>query len=97
MSGGIAFVHDPDGDFHTRFNDGMADLENLVEQEDIDLLQGLLTEHLERTGSGPAQRILDNWQASIGEFRKVMPRDYRRVVMERAQRAAAELVAVPNG
>ena len=97
MSGGIAFVHDPDGDFHIRFNDGMADLENLVEPEDIDLLHGLLVEHLERTGSGPAQRILDNWQASIDEFRKVMPRDYRRVLQERAQRAAAELVAVSNG
>ena len=97
MSGGIAFVHDPDGDFNIRFNDGMADLEDLVEQEDIDLLHALLAEHLERTGSGPAQRILDNWQASIGEFRKVMPRDYRRVLQERAERAAAELVAVPNG
>ena len=97
MSGGIAFVHDPDGDFNIRFNDGMADLEDLVEQEDIDLLHGLLAEHMERTGSGPAQRILDNWQASIGEFRKVMPRDYRRVLQERAERAAAELVAVPNG
>ena len=97
MSGGIAFVHDPDGDFNIRFNDGMADLEDLVEQEDIDLLHALLAEHLDRTGSGPAQRILDNWQASIGEFRKVMPRDYRRVLQERAQRAADELVAVPNG
>ena len=97
MSGGIAFVHDPDGDFHIRFNDGMADLENLVEQEDIDLLHSMLVDHLERTGSGPAQRLLDNWQASIGEFRKVMPRDYRRVLQERAERAATELVAVPNG
>jgi glutamate synthase domain-containing protein 3 len=97
MSGGIAFVHDPEGDFHIRFNDGMADLENLVEPEDIDLLRGLLVEHLERTGSGPAWRILDDWQASIGEFRKVMPRDYRRVLQERARRAETELVAVPNG
>ena len=97
MSGGIAFVHDPDGDFHIRFNDGMADLENLVEQEDIDLLHSMLVEHMERTGSGPAQRILDNWNVSIGEFRKVMPRDYRRVLLERAQRAEAELAAVPNG
>ena len=98
MSGGIAFVYDPDGDFHIRFNDGMADLEDLVEPEDIDVLHSLLTEHLERTGSGPAQRILDDWQASIGKFRKVMPRDYRRVLRERAERAAAqELVAVSNG
>ena len=97
MSGGVAFVHDPEADFHIRFNDGMADLEDLAEPEDIDLLHGMLVEHLERTGSGPAQRLLDNWQASIREFRKVMPRDYRRVLQERAERAAAELVAVPHG
>jgi glutamate synthase domain-containing protein 3 len=97
MSGGIAFVYDPDGDFHIRFNGGMADLENLAEQEDIDVLRNLLDEHLERTGSGPAQRILDDWPASIGKFRKVMPRDYRRVLRERAERAAAEPAAVPNG
>ena len=94
MSGGIAFVYDPDGDFHIRFNDGMADLEDLVEQEDINLLRELLAEHLERTGSGPARRILDDWNASIGRFRKVMPRDYRRVLQERAQRQAKELVTV---
>ena len=94
MSGGIAFVYDPDDDFHIRFNDGMADLEDLVEQEDIDLLHSLLTEHLERTGSGPAQRILDDWSASVSKFRKVMPRDYRRVLQERAQRQAEELVTV---
>ena len=97
MSGGIAFVYDPDGNFHIRFNDGMADLENLVEPEDIDLLHDLLTEHLTLTGSGPAKRILADWSASIGQFRKVMPRDYRRVLAERKQRAEAELAAVQNG
>ena len=94
MSGGIAFVYDPDGDFHIRFNDGMADLEDLVEPEDIDLLHSLLSEHQERTGSGPAQRILDDWNDSVSKFRKVMPRDYRRVLQERAQRQADELVTV---
>ena len=94
MSGGIAFIYDPDGDFHIRFNDGMADLEDLTEQEDIDLLHGLLTEHVERTGSGPGQRILNDWRASVSKFRKVMPRDYRRVLRERAERQAEELVTV---
>ena len=98
MSGGIAFVYDPDGDFHIRFNDGMADLEDLVEAEDVAVLRDLLNEHLERTGSGPAQRILDDWPASISKFRKVMPRDYRRVLRERTERAAAqELAAVSHG
>ena len=90
MSGGIAFVYDPDGDFHIRFNEGMADLEDLIETEDIDILHSLLTEHLARTDSGPARRILDDWPASIGRFRKVMPRDYRRVLQERARQAATQ-------
>ena len=94
MSGGIAFVYDPGGDFHISFNAGMADLEDLTEQGDIDLLHDMLSEHLERTGSGPARRILDDWRASIGNFRKVMPRDYRRVLQERAQRQTAELATV---
>ena len=88
MSGGVAYVYDPDGDFHIRFNAGLADLENLAEPDDIAELRGLLQEHLERTGSGPARRILDDWTGSIGQFRKVMPRDYRRVLQERARRNA---------
>ena len=94
MSGGVAFVYDPDGDFHIRFNGGMADLEELTEQEDIDLLHNLLLEHRERTGSGPARRILEDWRSSSRKFRKVMPRDYRRVLRERAQRPAPELATV---
>ena len=97
MSGGIAFVYDPDGDFHIRFNDGMADLENLEAPEDIDLLHQLLSEHLDRTGSGPAERILTDWNDSIGKFRKVMPRAYRRVLEERRRRAETELLAVHDG
>ena len=97
MSGGIAFVYDPDRDFHIRFNNGMADLENLEAPEDIDLLHQLLSEHLDRTGSGPAERILADWNGSIGKFRKVMPRDYRRVLEERRRRAETELLAVHDG
>ncbi|CAI8023395.1 Ferredoxin-dependent glutamate synthase 1 [Geodia barretti] len=97
MSGGVAFVYDPDRDFHIRFNDGMADLENLEAPEDIDLLHQLLSEHLDRTGSGPAERILADWNDSIGKFRKAMPRDYRRVLEERRLRAETESLAVHDG
>ena len=40
MSGGIAFVYDADGDFHIRFNDGMADLEPVANRDDIITLKG---------------------------------------------------------
>ena len=95
MSGGVAYVYDPDGDFHIRFNDGLADLENLSAPEDIAELHAMLSEHRQWTDSGPAGRILDAWPDSIGKFRKVMPRDYRRVLAERARRAA--VAQSPNG
>ena len=89
MSGGIAFVYDPDDDFAIRFNDGLADLENLSDPEDIALLRRLIEDHLEYTGSAPAAKILADWDGSVARFKKVMPRDYRRVLEERRQ--AAEL------
>ncbi|MDE2940341.1 MAG: glutamate synthase large subunit [Chloroflexota bacterium] len=91
MSGGIAFVYDPNDDFSIRFNDGLADLENLADPEDIALLRKLIEDHLEYTGSVPARNILADWDGSVAKFKKVMPRDYRRVLEQRRQ--AAELAA----
>ena len=91
MSGGIAFVYDPDDDFTIRFNDGLADLERLADPDDIALLRQLVEDHLEYTGSTPARQILSDWDGSVARFKKVMPRDYRRVLEE--SRKAAELEA----
>ena len=95
MSGGIAFVHDPDSNFAIRFNDGLADLEDLADPEDIALLRQLIEDHLEHTGSAPAREILADWDSSVTSFRKVMPRDYRRVLEERKK--AAELEVAHHG
>ena len=95
MSGGLAFVYDPDNDFAIRFNDGLADLEDLADPEDIALLRQLIEDHLEHTGSAPAEKVLADWDSSVTSFRKVMPRDYRRVLEER--RKAAELEVAHHG
>ena len=99
MSGGIAFVYDDDGDFHIRFNDGMADLEPVVQRDDIITLKGLIEEHHSHTGSDPAARILADWNSALPKFKKIMPRDYRRVLEERRRRGLEdrELEAVSNG
>jgi glutamate synthase domain-containing protein 3 len=99
MSGGIAFVYDPDGDFHIRFNDGLADLEPVTQRDDIITLKGLIEEHYSHTGSTPAARILADWDSSLAKFRKIMPRDFRRVLEERRQRSLEdrELEAVAHG
>ena len=95
MSGGIAFVHDAEGDFVNRFNDGMADLESVTEPDDVSLLRQLIEDHYEYTGSAPAQRILADWDRSLSRFKKIMPRDYRRVLEER-KRAAEPAAATAD-
>jgi glutamate synthase (ferredoxin) len=83
MSGGIAYVFDEDGTFASRCNMEMIGLEPLSEHEDVDLVQGLLERHLEYTGSTVAKRILEGWPVMTKKFVKVMPREFRRVLLER--------------
>ncbi|PKB80057.1 MAG: glutamate synthase large subunit [SAR202 cluster bacterium Io17-Chloro-G9] len=91
MSGGVAYVYDPADDFHIRFNAGLADLELVTAAADIADLKCLIEQHHDQTGSGPANRMLADWDAALPRFKKIMPRDYRRVLAER------ELRAVSNG
>jgi glutamate synthase (NADPH/NADH) large chain len=76
MSGGTAFLLDANLD---HINQDMVGLEDL-DADDAIWLQGILTEHLEATGSDVAAGLLADWQAAIPRFCKVMPRDYRRVL-----------------
>ena len=86
MSGGIAFVNDEDGDFEIRFNSGMADLEPVTDPQDISTLRSMIEAHAECTGSVPARRILSRWDDALPRFKKIMPRDYRRVLEERKKK-----------
>jgi glutamate synthase domain-containing protein 3 len=97
MSGGIAFVNDEDGDFEIRFNPGLADLEPVTDPEDVATLKRMIEEHLKLTGSGPARRILANWDEALPRFKKVMPRDYRRVLDEARAKGKTELQATHHG
>ncbi len=80
MSGGIAYVFDETGDFPTRCNTQMSDLEQLEDPEEIRELHEMLQRHAEYTGSTRAASILANWEAMLPKFVKVMPRDYKRVL-----------------
>jgi glutamate synthase domain-containing protein 3 len=91
MSGGIAFVYDPDDNFQIRFNPGLADLELVTDPEDIATLRTMIEDHLGYTNSTPARTILENWDQALPRFKKVMPRDYRRVLEERKRRQELEL------
>lgn len=94
MSGGVAYVWDKSGDFESKLNPELVDLDP-IEQEDRELLLDMLTKHVELTGSEVAQSFLDNFEASLASLVKVMPRDYKAVLQKRkAQAEQAEVEAV---
>ena len=86
MSGGMAYVWNEDGTFEDRFNDGMADLEEVVAGSvDDEQLRSLIEAHLHWTGSTVAHALLNDWGDSLPKFVKVMPRDYARILRDRAE------------
>ena len=84
MSGGIAYVLDRTGDFKGRCNLGMVDLEGL-DGEDRQFLRMLIMRHVDHTASSSGQGILHQWDDLCDKFVKVMPRDYKRVLMAEAR------------
>ena len=90
MSGGVAYVWDKTGDFETKLNPELVDLDP-IEAEDRELLQQMLTKHVEFTGSEVAQSFLDNFETSIASLVKVMPRDYKAVLQKRKAQAEQTL------
>ena len=71
-------------------NNGMGD----VLRFDAERLRILVERHHLYTGSARAREILENWDEALGSFVKVMPKDYRRALMDMAaERQAAAAVA----
>ena len=95
MSGGIAYVWDRDNDFLQHCNVGMVDLEKVAD-EDAEEIKAMLNKHLAYTGSTVAARVLADWDKLVGQFVKVMPIDYRRV-LEAQKRKALEEDAIEAG
>ncbi len=93
MSGGVAYIWDVDGLSTARINSGMVDLEAMEDPADMAELKALIEEHLEATGSDRAKAILDDWDAQLSSFIKVMPRDYKRALAELAAQDAAGVAA----
>src|SRR3546814_9862230 len=84
MSGGMAFVFDPDDTFFRRLNGEMVDLEPL-EVDDGKWLREVLRTHVEETGSSVAAKLIERWHDEVRSFKKEMPRDYKRVIEARSE------------
>ncbi|TSA65813.1 MAG: glutamate synthase large subunit [Sediminibacterium sp.] len=82
MSGGIAYIYDTKGDFATKCNMEMVDLDPL-DQEDAIVLNDLITKHYAYTASSIAKFVLGDFENQLKNFIKVFPKDYKKVVLEK--------------
>jgi len=88
MSGGIAYIWDPSGQFATQCNMEMVALEQMEEDADMTELKHMIKNHKKYTGSTVAADMLENWQETVLQFVKVMPTDFKRVLQAREQVSA---------
>lgn len=95
MSGGMAYIYNPENKFEERVNMGMIDLDPL-ELEDYTTLHNMIRRHEQSTGSSVAKMILEHWETTKLQFVKVMPTDYKRVLKERKAQAAPVEDAKPD-
>ena len=85
MSGGIAYVLDEKHDLYMRLNKDQVMTDTLTESHDIAELRSLIEEHVTATGSPRGKKILAAFHSYIPCFKKVMPRDYDRMLRSIAQ------------
>ena len=85
MSGGEAFVYDPNKELERKCNLDTFELEELINENDLNGLKELIEKHYKYTDSEVAKNILNDWDNQIDNFVKVMPTDYKRVLEEMNQ------------
>ena len=84
MSGGIAFVYDPQKAFPKLCNRELVDFDP-VDADDLITLTSMIEKHAQLTGSHRAGEILHNWGELHKHFVKVMPRDYKAVLAKNSE------------
>ena len=80
MSGGIAYVLDEESDLYTKLNKALVGFGKVTHPEDVAQLKELITEHVARTHSVRGQEILDQFDAYLPKFKKIVPHDYAKML-----------------
>ncbi|MDO4547064.1 MAG: glutamate synthase large subunit [Clostridia bacterium] len=87
MSGGVAYVLDENHDLYTRLNKELVFSLALEEDDDIAQLKDMLEQHARLTGSEKARAILKDFDACLGSFKKIIPREYSRIIKAMSREA----------
>jgi len=83
MSGGVAYIFDPLNQFPSKCNMGSVGLEKLTDSEEVGEVKGMIETHIRNTSSSLGLEILSKWDSNVQYFVKVMPHDYKRVLLEK--------------
>ena len=81
MSGGIAYVLDEDNDLYTRLNKGMVSSEEITSKYDVLELKEMIQEHVNLTNSDKGKQVLDHFSEYLPKFKKIVPHDYKRMML----------------
>lgn len=81
MSGGVAYFYDPEGKLPGRVNPDQVDAIEQLSGDDFTWLRDIIATHRDETGSAVAERILSDWSQQVNHFVKVMPREYKKVLL----------------
>ena len=80
MSGGIAYVYDPEN----KFSNGLCNTETIefeyISEEDAAELKTIIEKHVLYTESKKGATLLADWATSLDNFVKVMPTEYKRAL-----------------
>ena len=85
MSGGIVYVLDENHDLYLRLNKEQVLTDTLTEPHDIQELRDLIEAHVAATGSPRGKKILAAFKSYVPCFKRIMPRDYDRMLRSIAQ------------
>jgi len=80
MSGGVAYVLDENRNLYMRLNKSMVEMSLVTEKQDVEELRVLIERHVEVTNSVRGKEILDAFDRYLPLFKKIMPRDYERML-----------------
>ena len=85
MSGGIAYVLDEKSNLYRNLNKEMISIELVESKYDIAELKNMIEKHVAHTGSEKGKEILTHFDEYLPKFKKIIPNDYKRMMMLSAQ------------
>lgn len=93
MSGGVAYVWNPSGNFDFYCNMEMVELSLVEDTRSRKELHELIRKHYHYTGSPLAGQMLDHWDRYVEEFIEVVPIEYKKVLQEEQMRKWQQKIA----